>query len=353
MRRVASVIVGLGVLGAVACEDLTDPESTLGWALTAFGGDATVVQGAAWALGSTTFSASDIQSFEYQNNRVNVAWRASNGATLRVYAPSAPGTYPLVDFASADKPEASVSVSTATGAFSNATGSVTIVRGAVQGNGEDRLVDFAATLTSANTSLGALSGSGSACVDRHSSATCGTPIVASGGSGGTGGAGVCENRFTITSLAGLYPTGAVTSPRAVPATGLRTSGSSGDPAIVLNSTERIEGQVRYQVQLLIPSTQFRVGTVNVFDNNLTTNVLEGGVAVLVYSIGTASNGVNVTDSFRSNHDFGRNQDMGDIFIDEIGSKVKGRFTFTAVGNGYPSLNQFRAQVDTGRFCVDP
>jgi hypothetical protein len=354
MRWMRQAVAGLTVVGGVACSsDITDPDSTAGWLLSAVTGDATVVQGAAWAFGASTYASSDIRDFSYQNNSVNISWQTSGGATLRVSAPAATGTYPLVEFANTDRGQASVTLQQATGgAITTATGSVTIVRASVQSSGDQRLVDFAVTLSGASTPAGALSGSASACVDRHSTASCGAPIVQSGGStGGTVGPSVCENSFTIQSLAGYYSAAAVTSPKAIKASGSRTTASTGDPAIVLNSEELIQGQVRYQVQLLIPSSPLRIGTLNVFDNNLTA-ALEGGGGVLVYSVGT-STGVNVTDSFRSNHDFGRNQDLGDIIIEELTPKLKGRFFFTAVGNGYPSLNQYRTQVESGRFCVNP
>ncbi|MBX3637528.1 MAG: hypothetical protein KF683_19335 [Rubrivivax sp.] len=165
-----------------------------------------------------------------------------------------------------------------------------------------------------------------------------------GGSGGGGSAG-CSSEFTIDRLKGYYSAATLTAPKRVAANTRLVSADNGDPAIVLESTERIEGQTRYVTQIVVPSARFAAGT--------TSFAVGQAIGVLVYSIGTDTRGNNVADSFRTNRDWGRAQaSVGTLTIESTSPQLRGSFQFQASGDGYPSLNDFFATVSGGRFCMN-
>lgn len=138
------------------------------------------------------------------------------------------------------------------------------------------------------------------------------------------------------------------------------SNMDGGRVILLSSATQIEGVPRFRLQLMLPNNKLAVGTVKILDdqNNLGFDPSGGAIARLIYSIGS-SNGSEVNDSFWSNKDWGSQrarsgQDSGTIVITSMSPKISGTFTGLQLsGDGYPSLNNFFANVVDGKFCVTP
>lgn len=159
------------------------------------------------------------------------------------------------------------------------------------------------------------------------------------------GSSACVNEFTIERLNGSYSAGQITSPKKVEATAKMVRADNGMPVIALESKEQIEGQIRYQLFIIAPSTSFSVGSVAFASGR--------AIGTLIYSIGTSRSGDNVADALRTNRDWGRSQgSVGQVTVEATAPQIRGTFNFMASGDGYPSLNNYFTAVTNGRFCVN-
>lgn len=181
-----------------------------------------------------------------------------------------------------------------------------------------------------------------------------------GGASGAGGSGGCVNTFRVTTLRSYYaniPTPML--PFAANGTGTAVN-ITGGKAILLTSTATVETVPYFRLQLQVPTTLWKTGTVPVLDDSNTPGFDPGRGAIvrLVYSVGK-SNGTEVNDSFWSNLGWGSErarmgQSSGTITITALTPKVAGTISNLQLsGDGYPDLNNFFAVIADGSFCVDP
>jgi len=195
------------------------------------------------------------------------------------------------------------------------------------------------------------------------------PAVETGNGGGDGGGGSpppgggsgqtgCTNSFRVTNLNAFYSQLNTNNSGPIQATGRRIAQSNtlfantspSIVALVLESTERTgpEQRARYQLQLYIPGNLRTVSNLPFRDNNQIAGLEDGAVGILVAALNT------VTDSHRSNRDFGRNRIMGRINITEISPRIRGTVdSLHVVGDGYPTSSQNQAYVRDVQFCIDP
>jgi hypothetical protein len=283
-----------------------------------------------------------------------------NGRTLVVNVPLKAGTYTL-EPGNGTAGEGSPTSVCVSGTVANVcgTGRVTVLRATTRQEGEQRLLDVVVEFTSVTMPEGSLTGGISACVDRHDTASCGPGIgggtagggTAGGGGSSGGGGNSCTNGFVVDSLLSIYDRNNVRSANRVTVAGsgrrITVSGASvPSTGISVTSTELVSStHPRYGVQLIIPNSLLTA--------NRTLNFIAGqAVGVFVAQL-NSSDGTIIPDSWRTDRDFGRNRDMGDLTITAVSPQIRGTFNFVATGDGYPSITPYYARINSGTFCVTP
>ncbi|TFH74918.1 hypothetical protein E3V39_01850 [Gammaproteobacteria bacterium LSUCC0112] len=171
------------------------------------------------------------------------------------------------------------------------------------------------------------------------------------GSGGSSGSSACVNTINVspTNFASYW---SQIKPGNATGTGRRAAGNtvfsdlrSTDVALILDATS---GSNRYQVQMMLTPANLVA--------NKTLPFLNAGVGAGLTSTGAvgrliAVNG-GVNDDWRTNRDFGKNKNMGEIRISAVTPEIRGTYSFRASGDGYPTLNNQYAEV-SGTFCIKP
>lgn len=175
------------------------------------------------------------------------------------------------------------------------------------------------------------------------------PVGGTGGTGGSTGSTGCLNSIDANIQASYWPqilSGSVTGTgRKVAANAIFSNYKSTDVALVIEGNT---GGTRYMVQIMFLGSNLEANKSMDFINGGTgaglTNA--GAVGRLIAVKGT------VNDDWRTNRDWGKNQDRGNLIIETITPQITGSYFFQASGDGYPSLNRQFATV-SGRFCIDP
>ena len=239
------------------------------------------------------------------------------------------------------------------------TGTITVRRAITRQEGEQRLLDLVVDFSGVTTSLGPLTGGVSACVDRHDAASCGPSYSggtgsgsgSSGGGSSGGGNTACTNSFVVDSVLSIYSGNNLrpANRKTVTASGTRINvvGSS-VPAtgISLSSTELVSStNPRYVVQLIIPNTLLAA--------NRQLNFIAGQAQGVFVAQFRSNDGTIIPDTWRTDRDYGRNRDMGDLTISAVSPQIRGVFNFVATGDGYPTITNYFARINSGTFCVNP
>ena len=174
----------------------------------------------------------------------------------------------------------------------------------------------------------------------------------SGGGSTGGGTGItsCVNEIKAPILRSYWsdqikPGSATGTGKKVAAKTIFSNYTDSDVALVIDGTS---GNTRYVVQIILMGSNLVAGKKIDFRNagvgtGLTST---GAVGRLIAFNGT------VNDDWRTNRDWGKNQDRGDLTIETVSPKITGTYNFQASGDGYPSLNNQYTEV-SGRFCIDP
>lgn len=172
-----------------------------------------------------------------------------------------------------------------------------------------------------------------------------------GGSGGSSGTTSCVNTINV-SPTNFESYWTQIKPGNATGTGSRAAGNtvfsdlrSTDVALILDATS---GSNRYQVQMMLTPANLVANKILPF--------LNAGVGTGLTSTGAvgrliAVNG-GVNDDWRTNRDFGKNKNMGEIRITAVTPEIRGTYSFRASGDGYPTLNKQYAEV-SGTFCIKP
>ena len=170
-------------------------------------------------------------------------------------------------------------------------------------------------------------------------------------SGGSSGTSACVNTINV-SPTNFESYWTQIKPGNATGTGRRAAGNtvfsdlrSTDVALILDATS---GSNRYQVQMMLTPANLVA--------NKTLPFLNAGVGTGLTSTGAvgrliAVNG-GVNDDWRTNRDFGKNKNMGEIRITAVTPEIRGTYSFRASGDGYPTLNKQYAEV-SGTFCIKP
>jgi hypothetical protein len=170
-----------------------------------------------------------------------------------------------------------------------------------------------------------------------------------GGSGSSGGSNACVNSIDANIQASYWPqlvSGSATGTgRKVAANAIFSNYKSTDVALVIEGNT---GGTRYMVQIMLTGSNLVANKSLDFINGGTGAGLTsaGAVGRLIASKGT------VNDDWRTNRDWGKNQDRGNLTILTVSPQITGTYDFEASGDGYPSLNKQYARV-VGKFCIDP
>jgi hypothetical protein len=275
-----------------------------------------------------------------------------NGRMVTVNVPLKAGTYPLQP--SNGTAGAGSPTSVCLGADACGTGTVTVRRATALQEGEQRLLDIVVDFTSVTMPQGALTGGVSACVDQHNAASCGPGVsgaTAGGGGSSGGGSAACANSFVVDSVLSLYNTNNVRSANrvTVPGSGRRiTVSGTAVPSTGLSvtSTQLVSStNPRYVVQLIIPNS--------LLTPNRTMNFIAGEAVGVFVAQFNSNDGTIIPDTWRTDRDFGRNRDMGDLTISAVTPQIRGTFNFVATGDGYPTITPYYARITSGSFCVNP
>lgn len=103
------------------------------------------------------------------------------------------------------------------------------------------------------------------------------------------------------------------------------------------------------VRLDLPSSGLSTtGVVEVVDNNLTPGLERGAVARVSVHVNGGS-----YDTLGTFTDASRDVVRGQVRVTAVSPKLRGTFSFTAYGDGYPDVSDDSAEVTDGVFCVDP
>lgn len=172
-------------------------------------------------------------------------------------------------------------------------------------------------------------------------------VDTTGTGGGSGTTDACANRFTIARFDGAFPP-ALSNVQVSTATPT-WSPVEGGAALRLASTELESGSPRFMVRLDVPSSGLsNAGVVEVVDNNLTPGLERGAVARVSVHVNGGS-----YDTLGTFTDASRDVVRGQVRVTAVSPKLRGTFSFTAYGDGYPDVSDDSAEVTDGVFCVDP
>lgn len=165
--------------------------------------------------------------------------------------------------------------------------------------------------------------------------------------GGNNNPNDCKNIISILGAVSYYsymnvgnvPEASITNVKCI-----KTTADNGSVAFVLSGDyNRSSYPLKYQVQIIVPQSEIKAG------NKVKFSVSKGVIGTLV-SIDAEPNGPS--DSWRTNRDYGKTQEMGELTFESVSPKIQARYEFEGSGDGYPSLNNQFAKTK-GRFCVNP
>ncbi|GAB2484933.1 hypothetical protein [Algoriphagus taiwanensis] len=172
----------------------------------------------------------------------------------------------------------------------------------------------------------------------------------SGGSGS--GSGSCINEIKAPTLVSYWgdqirPVSQVTG------TGKKVAGNtifsdykSSDVGLVIDGTS---GDTRYVIQILLTPGNLvankRLDFINAGAGAGLTNA--GAVGRLIALKGS------INDDWRTNRDFGKNKDTGNLFIESVSPQIRGTYEFEAYGDGYDNKTNKQLAKVSGSFCIDP
>lgn len=188
------------------------------------------------------------------------------------------------------------------------------------------------------------------------------PTTTSSSTSSTSSDPACVNEFTVSRWMSYYSTDKINlGPEVKVKASSSQSPMSGGRVIYLASEKIVEKVPEFRLQLMIPESQWGKDIIDIRDdqNDLGFDDVSkpGAIARLMYSIGKDKYENEVNDSWWTNKDHGsqlarKGQKSGVIeFIYSDPTKIIGTFSFNAYGDGYPSLNNYQAQVGFGKFCL--
>jgi len=168
MLSLVALAAVLGACGQTPAEP--DPVETLD--LTVAAGDPDITANATWTVGGTTVTSS-VSSIAIRNGWITLRYESGSGDALQVIVPTRRGDVAITGTGLGGE-EASVRLTRA-GTSAPLVGSINVGRIHLRNDeGGDILVDLDIDLRGATLmGVGTVTGGGSACLDRHTTAVCG------------------------------------------------------------------------------------------------------------------------------------------------------------------------------------